>query len=107
MNVEIGAEAALFPEKEYINGIAVAVCAEDLSVDPALRALITEVLRDCDLRVSAYLGKTSIMGSILSSASISDQVAAARPKLEKAPPRKTSVRLICSTKITINMLIEF
>jgi len=25
MNVEIGAEALLFPEKEYINGIAVAV----------------------------------------------------------------------------------
>ncbi len=25
MNVEIGAEAALFPEKEYINGIAVVV----------------------------------------------------------------------------------
>jgi hypothetical protein len=25
MNVEIGADAALFPEKEYINGIAVAV----------------------------------------------------------------------------------
>jgi hypothetical protein len=25
MNVEIGAEAALFPEKEYINGILVAV----------------------------------------------------------------------------------
>jgi hypothetical protein len=25
MNVEIGAEAALFPEKEYINGIAVAL----------------------------------------------------------------------------------
>jgi hypothetical protein len=25
MNVEIGAEAALFPEKEYINGIAIAV----------------------------------------------------------------------------------
>ncbi len=25
MNVEIGAEAALFPEKEYIYGIAVAV----------------------------------------------------------------------------------
>jgi hypothetical protein len=27
MNVEIGAEAALFPENEYINGIAVAVCS--------------------------------------------------------------------------------
>ncbi len=26
MNVEIGAEAAQFPEKEYIDGIAVAVC---------------------------------------------------------------------------------
>jgi hypothetical protein len=25
MNVEIGAEAVLFPEKEYINGIVVAV----------------------------------------------------------------------------------
>ncbi len=29
MNVEIGAEAALFPEKEYINGIAVAMQASD------------------------------------------------------------------------------
>jgi hypothetical protein len=28
MNVKIGAEAALFPEKEYINGIAVAVSAK-------------------------------------------------------------------------------
>ncbi len=27
MNVEIGAEASLFPEKEYINGISVAVWA--------------------------------------------------------------------------------
>jgi hypothetical protein len=26
VNVEIGAEAALFPEKEYLNGIFVAVC---------------------------------------------------------------------------------
>ncbi len=26
MNLEIGAEAALFPEKEYISGIFVAVC---------------------------------------------------------------------------------
>ena len=31
MNVEIGAEAALFPEKEYINRIAVAVHAPDIS----------------------------------------------------------------------------
>jgi hypothetical protein len=31
MNVEIGAEAAQFPEKEYINGIAVAVCTEGWS----------------------------------------------------------------------------
>jgi hypothetical protein len=34
MNVEIGAEAAQFPEKEYINGIAVAVQATLLAVRP-------------------------------------------------------------------------
>jgi hypothetical protein len=32
MNVEIGAEAALFPEKEYINGIAVAVWYESIGL---------------------------------------------------------------------------
>jgi hypothetical protein len=30
MNVEIGAEAALFPEKEYINGIFVTVRGEGM-----------------------------------------------------------------------------
>ncbi len=30
MNVEIGAEAALFPEKEYISGIFVAVYCKPL-----------------------------------------------------------------------------
>jgi hypothetical protein len=29
MNVEIGAEAAQFPEKKYINGIVVAVCLKE------------------------------------------------------------------------------
>ncbi len=33
MNVEIGAEAALIPEKEHINGIAVAVCSKWLEAD--------------------------------------------------------------------------
>jgi hypothetical protein len=32
MNVEIGAEAAQFPEKEYINGIAVAVQYWEISL---------------------------------------------------------------------------
>jgi hypothetical protein len=31
MNVEIGAEAALFLEKEYIKGIFVAVCDPNLN----------------------------------------------------------------------------
>jgi hypothetical protein len=31
MNVEIGAEAALFPEKEYISGILLAVFASMLN----------------------------------------------------------------------------
>jgi hypothetical protein len=36
MNVEIGAEAALFPEKEYINGIFVAVhCEKGLAIFPS------------------------------------------------------------------------
>jgi hypothetical protein len=30
MNVEIGAEAVLFPEKECINGIFVAVCSGNI-----------------------------------------------------------------------------
>ncbi len=34
MNVEIGAEAALFPEKEYISGIFVAVHATILVLPP-------------------------------------------------------------------------
>ncbi len=36
MNVEIGTEAALFPEKEYINGIFVAVFASSRRVHTAL-----------------------------------------------------------------------
>jgi hypothetical protein len=31
MNMEIGAEAALFPEKEYLNGIAIAVPADSFT----------------------------------------------------------------------------
>jgi hypothetical protein len=33
MNVEIGAEAAQFPEKEYINAIAVAVCVACFNIN--------------------------------------------------------------------------
>jgi hypothetical protein len=36
MNVEIGAEAALFPEKDYINGMAVAVQAVYWTMDNCL-----------------------------------------------------------------------
>jgi hypothetical protein len=36
MNVEIGAEAAQFPEKEYISGIAVAVQKEENDTYPLL-----------------------------------------------------------------------
>ncbi len=44
MNVEIGAEAALFPEKEYINGIAVAVCYR---ICPIENIFLTDVLSRC------------------------------------------------------------
>jgi hypothetical protein len=33
MNVEIGAEAALFPEKEYISGIFVTLCTTVLNIN--------------------------------------------------------------------------
>jgi hypothetical protein len=36
MDVEIGAEAALFPEKEYINEIFVAVLSLPADIDQAL-----------------------------------------------------------------------
>ncbi len=39
MNVEIGAEAALFPEKEYIYGIFVAVCGPSSRV-PAVESQV-------------------------------------------------------------------
>ncbi len=38
MNVEIGPEAALIPEKEYINGIFVALLRKDLNVSDFLRS---------------------------------------------------------------------
>jgi hypothetical protein len=47
MNVEIGAEAARFPEKEYTKGIAFAVC-ELLEVTMQLNPLLPpDDLRDC------------------------------------------------------------
>ncbi len=44
MNVEIGAEAALFPEKEYINGIAVAVHVLDKKSIPASKIVNSGVM---------------------------------------------------------------
>ncbi len=43
MNVEIGAEAALFPEKEYIKGIFVAVYAAYVSKNMPKRATLFSV----------------------------------------------------------------
>jgi hypothetical protein len=42
MNVEIGDEAAQFPEKEYINGIAVAVYDEHVPNLRRIRPSISE-----------------------------------------------------------------
>jgi hypothetical protein len=39
MNVEIGAEAELFPEKEYVSGIFVAVWAKKESTCRTLRVM--------------------------------------------------------------------
>jgi hypothetical protein len=47
MNVEIGAEAAQFPEKEYINGIAFAVQTSEAGLEriPILTYLANQSLR--------------------------------------------------------------
>jgi hypothetical protein len=46
MNVEIGAEAALFPEKEYISGIFVAVRVEkEVMLGPSGRFVEATVKR--------------------------------------------------------------
>ncbi len=44
MNVEIGTEAAQFPEKKYINGIFVAVCCNGIIQCPAIKNVEISVL---------------------------------------------------------------
>jgi hypothetical protein len=51
MNVEIWAEATLFPEKEYINGIAVAVRIHERTISLRFLGIILRVLWP---EVSAY-----------------------------------------------------
>ncbi len=55
MNVEIGTEAALFPEKEYINGIAVAVCS---FCSAANSAFFAEDFSSCSVEDDVDLDKT-------------------------------------------------
>ncbi len=43
MNVEIGAEAAQLPEKEYINGIAFAVQSEDSQSSKILKLFLMAI----------------------------------------------------------------
>jgi hypothetical protein len=45
MNVEIGTEAAQFPEKEYIHGIFLAVALGNPSVPPPHRNSVPEEVR--------------------------------------------------------------
>jgi hypothetical protein len=47
MNVEIGTEAAQFPEKEYINGIFVAVSNKITSVSFTFRNRVAEPASQC------------------------------------------------------------
>ncbi len=64
MNLEIGAEAALFPEKEYINGIFVAVQAKRSSTQskcqtPTLRNIWLVKKRKCQLSLNVQNVKVS------------------------------------------------
>jgi hypothetical protein len=53
MNVEIGAEAAQFPEKEYINGIVVAVYLEELLRTGLLDPDLAKESGSWEIRLSA------------------------------------------------------
>jgi hypothetical protein len=44
MNVEIGAGAALFPEKEYISGIFVAVCIAGCALSRVFHHIQSEII---------------------------------------------------------------
>jgi hypothetical protein len=46
VNVEIGAEAALFPEKEYINEIAVAVWSGLIITAGTKKAVFSRAMRN-------------------------------------------------------------
>jgi hypothetical protein len=55
MNVEIGAEAALFPEKEYISGIFVAV--HNTTIDPyGIEGPISKTKMEVEAKASVYRG---------------------------------------------------
>ncbi len=56
MIVEIGAEAALFPEKEYISGISLAVCL------PKFSAGIFKHSMGARNRVGIYVGYIGYIG---------------------------------------------
>ncbi len=59
MNVEIGAEAALFPEKEYINGIAIAALRIGLQRPARLDTLREEKQGDIAAVIHARGGSWS------------------------------------------------
>jgi hypothetical protein len=67
MNVEIGAEAALFPEKEYISGIFVAVCS-DLQVlvfdGPYQRSTICLYWSCVVIKILIFLGPFDMLISL-------------------------------------------
>jgi hypothetical protein len=74
MNLEIGTEAAQFPEKEYINGIFVAVTyIEDLSLTPLLFSLIVTKLHFSVLTSSSSSCPSFIQNAMFSVFAISSR----------------------------------
>jgi hypothetical protein len=75
MNVEIGAEATLFPEKEYINGIAVAVLNT-----PKGKAALEYLF---PLAVGFFKGRTQVPQSLCRSACVSALVSSRSCQAER------------------------
>jgi hypothetical protein len=60
--VDIGAEAALFPEKEYINGIVVAVWSGFIKLFPTRESLVSDIPAG-DGKISNHFLQCTVLSS--------------------------------------------
>ncbi len=101
MNVEIGAEAALFPEKEYISGIFVAVqwAACHTSHFSNKKILFSSIFREQP--VTAFISRSkrfslaAFLGSLMSILNLYAQLGSKYPRWRKNRSRRLQISVQC------------